>query len=234
MKHSLVVLVLLLASCHPCPPTPTPAPPTADAAPQTGTQVTLALAQPAIGATAVPTSTVVYVAFGADSAVTSTTWASWCTPDGALNCSFTLTGEKKLELNGAYLNATMSAGMPVGCGATKAELNVNNPTPWYDTYDVSLVDGFNRPIEIRYTAPGAAEPQVFAAMAATGNEQALGVFPAGCDICVQRQSPPCGIAPGPVNGDGCKAGTQYAPVPVCQAQGTVKQGGGSTTVVFWP
>ena len=230
MKNSLVVLALVLASCHPCPPTPAPAPPAADAAPQAGTQVTLALAQPALGATAVPASATIYVAFGADSAVTSETWASWCTPAGALNCSFTLTGEKKLELNGAYMNATFSAVLPVGCGATKAELNVNNPN-WYDTYDVSLVDGFNRPIEIRYTAPGAAAPEVFAAMEATGNENAIGVFPLACDICSASQNPPCGQSPG---GPGCHGGTQYDPTPVCQYQGAVKQGGGSTTVVFWP
>jgi len=230
MKTILVLLVALLTAC----PNPTPHKPkpvaASDAAPQVGTQVTLTLAQPALGSTAVPGSATVYVAFGADSAVTSSTWASWCTPAGALNCSFTLTGDKPLDLGGAYLNATFSAGAPVGCGSTKAELNVNNPQ-WYDTYDVSLVDGFNRPIEIRYTPPGAAEPQVFAAMAATGNENAVGVFPLACDICSASQNPPCGRSPG---GAGCHGGTQYAPVPVCQAQGTVKQGGGSTTVVFWP
>jgi hypothetical protein len=215
----------------PCPVPPAPVVP--DAGPAVGTQVTLALAEPALGATATPTSATIYVAFGADSAVTSATWASWCTPDGALNCSFVLTGEKQLDLGGAYLNATFSSGMPVGCGATKTEINANNPS-WYDTYDVSLVDGFNRPAEIRYTAPGAKEPEIFAALAATGNEKAVGVFPAGCDICVQRQSPPCGIAPGPVNGDGCKAGTQYDPSPVCQFQSPVKGGGGAVTAVFWP
>jgi len=70
-----------------------------------------------------------------------------------------------------------------------------------------------------------------AALAATGNENAIGVYPLACDICSASQNPPCGQSPG---GPGCHAGTQYAPVPVCQAQGTVKQGGGSTTVVFWP
>lgn len=166
-------------------------------------------------------ATVVYFAFGADSVVLPSTW-SFCTATSSLNCSLHLkAGESRvLPTSGNYLNVTVSFDVPVGCGTTKAELNLNNPN-WYDTVDVSLVDGYSNDILVDYNG------QRFVVLGKDGNEKALGVFPYGCDICVARQSPPCGIAPG---GKGCKAGTQYKPDVPCQYQGT--KGGATVSVVL--
>jgi hypothetical protein len=66
---------------------------------------------------------------------------------------------------------------------------------------------------------------------ASGNESVLGIFPYGCDICVARQAPPCGI---PTGSDGCKTGTQSNPAVPCQLQGAVKGGGGTLAVSLEP
>lgn len=161
-------------------------------------------------------SATVYVAFGADSVVRPKS-LPFCTASGPLTCSFALAAheERSLPLAGRYLNATLAFNGVVGCGSTKAELNVNNPR-WYDTLDVSLVDGYSNPVEI------VAGTVVLGPARASGNEKTLGVFPLGCDICVARQNPPCGMHPGR---DGCKGGTQYKPDVPCQWSGTVKGGG---------
>jgi len=171
--------------------------------------------------------TTVYVAFGADSVVTSSDW-SFCSGSG-LNCSFDMpkNGTQPLPTEGYdYLNATFSFGAAVGCGVTKAEVNVNNPK-WYDTLDVSLVDGYSNKLQISASPTGGGPVVLGPPAGETGNEKVLGVFPYGCDICVARQAPPCGISTGTT---GCKAGTQYDPDPPCQWQGTVKGGGGTVTV----
>ena len=64
-----------------------------------------------------------------------------------------------------------------------------------------------------------------------GNSKLLGVFPLGCDICVARQSPPCGMKPGT---DGCKGGTQSNPDVPCQFQGATKSGGSKIRVSLLP
>lgn len=165
-------------------------------------------------------ATVVYVAFGSDSVVRS--W-SFCTPVHAGLCSFPLAGNKKqvLPLGGRYTNATISFGAPVTCGQTKAEVNLNNPS-WYDIADVSLVDGFSNKVMVAANGTALGPPA-----GATGNEKAYGVYPLGCDICVAREGPPCGI---PKGTEGCKAGTQYKPAVPCQWQGS-KMGGGSVVTV---
>lgn len=178
------------------------------------------------------TSTMVRVAFGSVSIVRS--W-SFCTPDdsGAAACSFPLASlqTQPLPLAGQYLNATIAFGAPsVGCGSTKAELNINNPQPWYDIADVSLVDGYSNKISVLFTNPGGGEAGVVALgppNGETGNETVFGLFPIGCDICVQRQNPSCGRTPG---NQGCKTGTQYNPIVPCQYQGPL-MGGGSAIVV---
>jgi len=164
--------------------------------------------------------TVVYVSFGADSAITADDW-KLCEGSG-LTCSFKLgpSGESQYDLD-KYLNATIAFGGPVACGNTKAELNINNPK-WYDVLDVSLVDGYSNKIKITANDTVLGPPA-----GKDGNEKILGVFPYGCDICTGRQNPPCGIAPG---GTGCKAGTQYDPKPPCQWKGSV-MGGGTNVVV---
>lgn len=168
--------------------------------------------------------TTVYVAFGANSGITSASWPP-CGDAGALNCNFPLAAGSALALPAAgYLNATVSFGGPVTCNTTKAELNVNNPA-WYDIVDVSLVDGWNGNIAIATGAGAVAGPTVGAA----GNEKVFGVFPFGCDICVARQKPPCGLKPG---ADGCKTGTQDNPDVPCQYQGAVMGGGSEIKVSY--
>lgn len=168
-------------------------------------------------------SSTVYVAFGADSSVQSSSW-SFCNGSSALNCSFDLPPNIPLDLptNGAYLNATFSFGSPVVCGVTKAEVNLNNPN-WYDIVDISLVDGYSHSISINIDGTTIAPNTPDA-----GNAETFGVYPEGCDLCVARSNlTPCGMTPGSV---GCKAGSQYAPAVPCQYQGTV-MGGGSTVVI---
>lgn len=177
------------------------------------------------------TATTVYVAFGSDSVVGVADWP-FCTGSG-LNCNFPLAAGTSKPLpnpKDAYVNATFSFDHAVGCGVTKAEVNVNNPD-WYDTLDVSLVDGYSDKIEISVTPTN--DPQVILGppKGDTGNEKVLGLFPFGCDICVERQNPPCGIAKGKT---GCKAGTQYDPKVPCQWQGPHKGGGGDATITLMP
>lgn len=157
--------------------------------------------------------TTVYVAFGSTSVIKASNWASFCTNTSDLNCSFPLAKNSKKDIwfDMVNLNATFSFGAPVGCGATKAEVNLNTPNH-FDTFDVSLVDGFNFNVQM-WVASTLLGPTKGKA----GNEAVLGVFPYGCDVCVARQSPPCGISPGT---DGCKAGTQYDPVMPCQVTAT--------------
>ena len=61
----------------------------------------------------------------------------------------------------------------------------------------------------------------------SGNDQLVGVYPFGCDVCVARQNPPCGIPKGTA---GCKGGTQYKPDVPCQWQGTTMGGGTVATL----
>lgn len=176
-------------------------------------------------------ATTVYLAFGSNSVVlpSSPGW-SFCAGSG-LNCSFPLAAgaTQALPLAGQWLNVTVSFGAPVTCNTTKAEININNPA-WYDIADVSLVDGFSNFVAVYVT--GAADAGTTIRLGPpngpTGNEQLVGVYPLGCDLCVARGSPPCGMKPGT---DGCKAGTQYDPKPPCQYQGATKGGGGSTYTV---
>ena len=175
-------------------------------------------------------TTSVHVAFGADSVVLPPAWAI-CKPSSALNCSFDLAAgaTQTLALAGKYLNVSIAFDAQVGCGSTKAELNLNNPA-WFDTADLSLVDGFNRNLQATLGAQ-----QLGPTQGSAGNASALGVFPLGCDICVARQSPSCGIAPSPTPGSaGCKQGTQYAPDVPCQLQGVVKGGGSAVVVTLLP
>jgi hypothetical protein len=175
--------------------------------------------------------TTVYVSFGSDSKVTAADWP-FCTGSG-LSCSFPLpAGETKALPNAAhaYLNATFSFDAEVGCGVTKAEVNVNNPA-WYDTLDVSLVDGYSDDVQITAVPTGGASAVLGPPLGKSGNEAVYGLFPFGCDVCVARQNPPCGIAKGTA---GCKAGTQYDPAVPCQWQGPTKGGGGSATIALLP
>jgi hypothetical protein len=169
---------------------------------------------------------VVYVAFGADSVVKS---FPFCSSTGRLGCKFPLiAGETQdLPLAGKYLNATLSVGGPVTCGITKVELNINNPA-WYDIVDISLVDGFSNKMAV--TAIDTAGTHDLSVASQSGNEKAFGVYPYGCDLCVERSIPPCDI---PKGRDGCKKGPdQYHPDVPCQYQGTTIGGGTSVTITI--
>lgn len=170
----------------------------------------------------------VYVAFGADSDVLPADWA-FCQATSALECNFPLdkNADKELPVKGRYLNATFSFGAVVACGITKAEVNINNPG-WADTTDVSLVDGFSNKVSVESYNPDVGMPVILGPpKGKDGNEKVFGLFPLGCDICVARNNPPCGIAKGRT---GCKHGTQYNPDVPCQYQRSKK--GGKLVVVF--
>ena len=174
----------------------------------------------------------VFVAFGADSVVlpTSPGW-SFCTGSTKLNCSFELMkdSDQRLPLEGVYFNATLSFQAPVMCNTTKIELNVNNPK-WFNTADISLVDGFSNAVAIEY-ADSDASVTLGPVKSPSGNEKAFGVFPLGCDICVARQNPPCEMTPGK---EGCKQGPdQYHPDVVCQYQGKTMSGASTTVKVLY-
>lgn len=176
-------------------------------------------------------ATVVKVSFGAASKVSTAQWAAFCKETSKLNCQFEVPamGNLDLPLANRHLNATLSFDGS-GCGATKAELDMNNPA-WFDTYDVSLVDGYSNNIAIEVAPTNGVDGGVVTLgppLGKDGNANVFGLFPYGCDICVARQQPPCGI---PSGGSGCKAGTQYAPAVPCQYQGPQKGGGGVTVVV---
>jgi hypothetical protein len=168
--------------------------------------------------------TTVYFAFGADSVVKAADWASFCTGSG-LVCNAPLKAHASMDLptGGHYLNVTFAFGSAVGCHVTKAELNVNNHK-WYDVLDVSLVDGYSNDILIEADSTKIGPPQ-----GATGNEKVFGLYPVGCDICVAREHPPCGMTPGK---DGCKSGGQYNPDVPCQYQGSVMGGGEKVKVAL--
>jgi hypothetical protein len=230
IQRAMLLILVLVLSCkkHADPgTTPVPAPKPAPVAqvPDAAVQTTGSLLTVA-NQTDLPTT--VYIAFGSDSIVLPSMW-SFCAGSG-LNCNFPLGARNTqvMPLGGQYLNATFSFGTTVTCGTTKAEVNTNNPL-WYSILDISMVDGYSNNIQIDIGAVGDAGALTLGPpLGKTGNEKVVGLFPYGCDICIERQKPPCGIAKGR---DGCKSGkSQYAPDVICQWQGSV-MGGGEPVVV---
>jgi len=174
-----------------------------------------------------PDDTVVSIAFGSTSMITAASW-NFCNDGSAPSCVFPLKSRaiQPLPIGSQYLNATIVFGAPtVGCGSTKAELNINNPI-WHDIMDVSLVDGYSNGIVIEVTDTSG-KTKLGPPIGRTGNDKVFGLYPLGCDICVARQQPSCGMSPGK---DGCKTGGQYNPDVPCQYQGPATFGG-STIVV---
>jgi hypothetical protein len=200
----ILAAALLLAKCG--------APQTPGA--RTSTQVTVTNRQDVAAS--------VWMTFGADSVVRP---SDWCDGDPCFHLD---AGESKALPNpgGRYANVTIAFNSPVGCGSTKAELNLNNPR-WYDVVDVSLVDGFNEIVALVLT-PSSGEPTTIQPNGPTGNQRVLGLYPLGCDICVARQNPPCDI---PLGNQECKSGSQSAPDVPCQVQGTPLGGGGQSVEV---
>ena len=130
------------------------------------------------------------------------------------------------------LAAGASQSLPFGKSCqTSFAIAINNP-PWgdcpltqaeftlqgagsMDTYDVSLVNGFNVGMSIVPSTGTTAGP----ATSGTGNQNNTGVFPLLCDGCAVSISPPqpptfpnC-PKPDPKQ---CHGGTQFDPKPPCQ------------------
>jgi hypothetical protein len=218
-------LLLVFGRCAPPKPSPPDAEVMADTSTAAGTTVLVANETGA--------AEIVNVSFGSDSVVKT---FPFCEQVDGGGCQFPLRPHtsRALPISGQYLNATIAfGGSAVGCGTTKAELNINNPN-WYDTIDVSMVDGYSNRVMIEVanpTLPDAGITRLGPPNGRTGNETVYGVFPFGCDICVARQDPPCGIQPGT---DGCKKGTQYNPDVPCQYQGPFMGGGSRLKVALVP
>ena len=112
-----------------------------------------------------------------------------------------------------YMPINITAdGLPqTGCSVTQFELNLcagGGPT-YQDTIDISLVNGFNYPGEIK---PDSGNPIMVCCP--TPNSTNPGVFPYGCDICTAQS--PNGGSPCPTTNPDCKSGTQYNPDVPCQ------------------
>jgi hypothetical protein len=126
-------------------------------------------------------------------------------------------GNKVLNLNKGGIN--LSGGLdhePMGpCPATMFEINIspeNNQAT--DTFDVSLVNGFNYSMQIISSAG----PATTMVTNAKGNQKALGVFPLGCTQCVSQNSNPPKWKDCP--GDPATCGTYSQ----CYAEGECKSG----------
>ena len=234
----LLALVLVLGACSgsscskPSAPAPPPPPPeAASPCPPSGSASGGDVPSTVIVVNTAPDDTVVAITFGPNSMITAASW-SFCQDGSAPACVFPLKGRgasRALPIGSQYLNATLVFGAPtVGCGTTKAELNVNNPI-WHDVVDVSLVDGYSNGVAIEVAPSGGdgAATKLGPPVGAASNEKVFGLFPVGCDICVARDQPACGM---PVGKDGCKGGTQYDPDVPCQYQGPARFGGLSILV----
>lgn len=176
--------------------------------------------------------TTVSINFGADSQITADDLEGFCSsPTGSnLNCRLTLTGNESKPLPNPsfkYVNMTLAFNALVGCGATKAEMTLNNPK-WHDVLDVSVVDGFNEKIQITITPTGGAATTLGPPKGQLGNQKVFGVFPYGCDLCAAIKGPPCGNA----GKEQCKGGTETKPDVICQYQ--MNESAGAVEVILVP
>ncbi len=142
-----------------------------------------------------------------------------CVMYHADRCKFTIAGSrtKVLKFNKGGIN--LSAGLnqePMGpCRTTMFEINMSpKDNPAHDHYDVSLVNGFNFSIKIVPTK-GTATTLV---TKATGNQNAIGVFPLGCSECIALNSVPPAWDNCPGNPSSCGAHSQ------CYSAGECKTG----------
>jgi hypothetical protein len=235
MRSVIVVLCasVLFGCSKPAPPVPEPAPPAAvvDAGAPAAPTATLAVENRTdAGAT-------FFATFGADSEIHASDWSAVCAvPDGGSVCAAPMPAGARWDLPtsgalGRYLNATIAVGATgPGCsagggrGATVAEMTLNRPGTISDTGDVSLVDGYSDKLEVFVLFAGDSSAMLGPPRGSTGNESVYGVFPLGCDWCVQRGDPPCGQKPCALYGCGCKtSGTQFNPGVPCQ--GSFARGG---------
>jgi hypothetical protein len=174
----------------------------------------------------------VYISFASDSVINASQLSSFCTkfpPETNLKCRLTM-APGSLEIPNPqfkYLNLAVTFNGQVGCGTTKGELTANFPS-WYDTMDVSEVDGFNNKVEIDAISSSGGTQKIGPANGITGNRLLFGVYPYKCSICVDLGTPPsCPDTPPPGKKSECKDGTENNPTPPCQYQmndpdGTIK------------
>ena len=226
MNRLLIILAIALSACAAkcsCGPSPTPdagadaSAPDASPGDSAPTPAPPSTATKAILSNLTDAGATVNVSFGADSKVTPSSWSSFCTatPSGCV-LALPAGSTQDLPMAGQYTNATFAFNGPVGCGSSLGEFTANNANG-YGTADISLVNGANAKIAI-YIDGQTLGP----AIPGGDNSNVSGVFPVGCDICVARQQPPCGIAPcgsSPNDGGqacGCHAGGQYNPTVPCQ------------------
>lgn len=118
----------------------------------------------------------------------------------------------------AYEPVAISADQQpqTGCNSTLFEINMcsGGTTDWYD---ISLVNGFNYPGEIK---PDSGTPVMVCCP--LPNKTNPGVYPWGCDTCAGQTPGQCSTgfigSPCPTASLDCKSGTQYNPSPTyCQA-----------------
>jgi hypothetical protein len=194
-------------------------------------------------------SVCVAISFGADSCFTASDLGSLCT--NTTECPVLDTGMCNFELAGNSSQDITTSDNQTNCtGSEEALLTIGlNPTDpcsvtqveftlyanAQDSYDISLVNGFNLPVEIEADlgppTPGECGPGNNAGpvTSATGNQMACGVFPLGCANCTNQDGQPCNF-PNP-NNTVCKTGTPDDPDVPC----TLNQGsGGSFTVIINP
>lgn len=113
-----------------------------------------------------------------------------------------------------------------GCAVTQAEFTLNDYWGFtkseHDTYDISLVNGFNNGVTI-ITPYG----ETLEALTATGHSKTFGVFPLGRTDCTIDCDSPCPGIVDPAEVKECGAGTancpptqncQPRPAEVCQVQ----------------
>jgi hypothetical protein len=138
-----------------------------------------------------------------------------------------------INLSGGVDNESMGP-----CPTTMFEINISpKDNKTHDHFDLSLVNGFNYSMQI-VSAAGSETTYV---KNATGNHDAIGVFPLGCTQCVSQNSNPPSWPDCPGNRDGhcapqcydaaeCKSGPdELHPNVACDLE--VKTGG-SFTVNF--
>jgi hypothetical protein len=156
-------------------------------------------------------------------------------------CSFIINKGKFKTLNLSKGGIDLSVGLdhePMGpCPTTMFEINISpNDNKTHDHYDVSLVNGFNYSIQLIPSA-GTATTKV---TKATGNQDAVGVFPLGCTECISKGSVPptwddcpgnpssCGAHSQCYSADECKTGPdRNHPNAACDLEATT---GGNYTV----
>jgi len=121
---------------------------------------------------------------------------------------------KTLNLNKGCIN--LSGGLdnePMGpCPTTMFEINICPPdNKTHDHFDLSLVNGFNYSMRI-ISSSGSETTHV---TKATGNHDAVGVFPLGCTQCISKGSNPPHWSNCPGNPESC--GSQCFDMNECKS-----------------